>query len=355
MPLPVRHVAAALAATALATAGFAAAQSADEPITMAREVVAAAVAFQDYVARASTTSTAFKDAKGVRAATVAGASYEVGQFQQGMIAYGAMAAAQDDRFVDGINRAAQGPAERHALAAQLMANPDTVMQIEGALGAGRRVQAALQHPGEQLIAQGKKLERASYEVQRQSWSKVHSSTTARLAEVKMLSATRAAFRDGDEARLIKDLIERPRAEGSGAVTPVVSRALALAAVAVLGEARTQDMPRMNAIFTDIGSAACLKMSKMMLNQCTAVASPQYESIYCLGVHAVGDTGQCIVKAAAGRTPGPIYPTVMAAGGAATWQTASAAGAYQSASPLAPASISDLLDRPTSRVRALRAD
>jgi hypothetical protein len=353
MPLPVRHAAAALAATALAATTFAVAQSADEPITMAREVVASAVAFQDYAARAGATPSAFKDPKGVHEALVAGAGYEASQLQQGMIAYGAMAAAQDDRFVDGINRAAQGQAERHALAAQLMANPDTVMQIEGAEGAGRRVQAALRQQGEQLIANGRKLERASYDVQRQAWSKVRTSTNGRLAEVKMLSATRAAFRDGDETRLIKDLIERPRAEGAGAVTPVVARSLALAALAVLGEAGTQDLPRMGAVFTDVGSAACLKMSKLMLNQCVAVASPQYETVYCLGTHAIGDTGQCVVMAAAGRAPSPSFPAVMAST-PATWQTASTtASPYQSAA--APASISDLLDRPTSRVRAFRAD
>jgi hypothetical protein len=93
----------------------------------------------------------------------------------------------------------------------------------------------------------------------------------------------------------------------------------------------------------------------MLNQCMAVASPQYETVYCLGVHAIADTGRCVVAAAAGRSPGPLYPTQTAANGPAAWQTASAAPGYQSAAATAPGSISDLLDRPTSRVRTLRAD
>ena len=92
----------------------------------------------------------------------------------------------------------------------------------------------------------------------------------------------------------------------------------------------------------------------MLNQCTAVASPQYENVFCLGVHAIGDTGQCVVAAAAGRMPSPLYPTLIAANAVSPYRMAST-GVSASPATFQPASISDLLDRPTSRVRTFRAD
>ena len=41
------------------------------------------------------------------------------------------------------------------------------------------------------------------------------------------------------------------------------------------------------------------MAKLDLYQCMAVAGPQYEDIYCLGQHALADTGQCVDQAAHG--------------------------------------------------------
>ena len=35
----------------------------------------------------------------------------------------------------------------------------------------------------------------------------------------------------------------------------------------------------------------------------AVAGPQYEDIFCLGEHALGEAGACLIKAA-GRSAGP---------------------------------------------------
>ena len=45
----------------------------------------------------------------------AGAGYELGQFQEGVIGYGAIAALQDPRFIDGVERAAHSYPDQHAL------------------------------------------------------------------------------------------------------------------------------------------------------------------------------------------------------------------------------------------------
>jgi hypothetical protein len=39
------------------------------------------------------------------------------------------------------------------------------------------------------------------------------------------------------------------------------------------------------------------MAKLNLFQCLSVAGPEYEDVFCLGQHAVLDTGQCVAGAA----------------------------------------------------------
>ncbi len=53
----------------------------------------------------------------------------------------------------------------------------------------------------------------------------------------------------------------------------------------------------------------MKMAKLNLYQCLAVAGPHYEDVFCLGQHALIDTAQCVNKAAGGgaaptATPAP---------------------------------------------------
>ena len=39
------------------------------------------------------------------------------------------------------------------------------------------------------------------------------------------------------------------------------------------------------------------MAKLNLYQCLAVARPNYEDVFCLGQHAMMDTGRCMIRAA----------------------------------------------------------
>ena len=43
----------------------------------------------------------------------------------------------------------------------------------------------------------------------------------------------------------------------------------------------------------------MKMAKLNLYQCLAVAGPHYEDVFCLGQHALIDTAQCVNDAAGG--------------------------------------------------------
>ena len=130
--------------------------------------------------------------------------------------------------------------------------------------------------------------------------------TARLAEVKSLSATRASPSEADNQAMIQALAaadpgqDDARIEAAPArFTALEAKALALAAESILGHAQGADRDRLSPLLTETDSAYCLKMAKLNLYQCMAVAGPQYEDIYCLGQHALYDTGQCVGQAAHG--------------------------------------------------------
>jgi hypothetical protein len=93
------------------------------------------------------------------------------------------------------------------------------------------------------------------------------------------------------------------------VTPIEARALALAAESVLGRAHGVDRDRLTPLFSEVDSAECLRIAKLNLYQCMAVAGPQYEDIYCMGQHALTDTASCVAGAAhGGQTQAAADPT-----------------------------------------------
>ncbi len=84
--------------------------------------------------------------------------------------------------------------------------------------------------------------------------------------------------------------------------PVVIRGLAVAALALLGEAGEENETLVAPLLTDPTSANCLNMAKLNLYQCLAVAKPYYEDIFCLGEHVLNDTGQCVMIDAGAPVP-----------------------------------------------------
>src|SRR5580698_4504224 len=92
----------ALVGACLVVGGAGAAESDEASFALPRDVVQAATAFQDYMSSAAHIDGGFANGDGVERSLKAGASYEPAQLEEGMIAYGAIAALQDDRFVDGV-------------------------------------------------------------------------------------------------------------------------------------------------------------------------------------------------------------------------------------------------------------
>jgi hypothetical protein len=276
----------------------------DGSFAMPQEVVSAATAFQAYMNSAARVDGGFASGDGVERGLKSGAAYEPAQLEEGMIAYGAIAALQDDRFVQGVEQAAGHGDQRSAYAERLIEDPFAATQVDGADEAGERVEAALGAEATPVVSAGAQVKSAAYTVQHQSWSKATvADASGRLAEVKSLSRVRATPSEADNQAMMQALAQAdPIASGNDAparFTNLEAKALALAAESVLGHAQGADRDRLSPLLTENDSAFCLKMAKLNLYQCMAVAGPQYEDIYCLGQHALYDTGQCVDQAAHG--------------------------------------------------------
>jgi hypothetical protein len=299
-----RKVAATLALTACAavlTAGASLAGSdgriGDDTVAMPREIVAAASAFCTYVEHAAAVKGKLTSGAAVADGLKAGAAYEPGQFEEGMIGYAAMAALRDDRFIDGINYAAR-IGDRRQLSERLAADPAFVLRIDGAHEAALRAQTALRERADALAEVGGRTKQAAYDVQRQSWSRVTVADHAqRLAGLKSLSARPLDSTAGEDARLIEAVLRIPTPAGAArTISPLVVHALALAAEAALGAATAEDLPNLRPLLSEPSGAQCLHMSKLNLYQCMAVAGPEYEDVFCLSQHELIDTGQCVAAA-----------------------------------------------------------
>jgi len=254
-----------------------------------------AMAFESFMRHARGIDPGFASAGQVSQALQVGASHDPVQLEAGMVAYAAMAALQEPTFVRGVERAGR----KDDLARRLEADPQAALQLPGGQAAAARAGAALTREGEGLGEAGRRVKRAAYSVQHQSWSKAQvADPRGRLARVKRLSAAGYRPQPGDAAQLRSAVAESGRR--SGAPSPVVARGVALAALSVLGEA-----DRGRSLMSEPRSASCLRIAKLNLYQCLASAGPQYEDIFCLGEHAMIEPAHCVDEAAhapAARSP-----------------------------------------------------
>ena len=276
----------------------------DSRTALARDVVQAATAYQAYVQRASAIRADFADGKAVSDALAEGASYEIGQMEEGQIAYGALVALQDRDFVRGVRRAAPDAEGRRRLAADLLANPHIVMELEGASGAGALVAASLRTDGDGVHRVGRAVKQSAYDLQRQPWSKqTVPNAAARLARAKALSARTYAASEEETARLFRTATDLRGTVPARTYSPsrTVTKSLALAALALIGEAGDSDAGRLKPLLQDASARTCLKMAKLNLFQCLAVSGPHYEDMFCLGQHGLMDTGKCVSDAAGGSS------------------------------------------------------
>ncbi|CAN5473383.1 hypothetical protein BH10PSE4_BH10PSE4_26500 [soil metagenome] len=323
MKYPVLWAASALVAITAVSATFVAGgavarQERNAPgVSLGRDVVAAASAFETYTRGAGTISAAFTSGGSVADALTTGAAYQADQLDTGMIAYGAIAALQETAFIDGVRQAAR-ETPPDVLIARLEDNPESVVEIDGVGAAASRAQSALLKRGAPLGVVGKAVKQSAYDIQHQDWSKgAILDSAGRLARVKAISSALFTPGDDDSGRLIQ-AATAPRddnaggAEGGAVFTPVTVRAAALAALAVLGAAGDDNATPLEKVTHEKKSGFCMKMAKLNLYQCLAVAGPHYEDVFCLGQHALIDTAQCVTEAAGGGKTWVASPAQTAA-------------------------------------------
>jgi hypothetical protein len=263
-----------------------------------------ASAYRGYVTGAAAIAPSFSDGAGVAQSLRTSANYEPGQLVRGAIAYGAIVALQDRAFVDGVRIYTRDPAQRRQVLYELLRDPAYAVGLTGSASAAGQVITALGRDAQRLYDTGKSVKQAAYEIQKQPWSKaeVHG-RDARLATAKSLSAANMVGDVNETARLqqasagattLEDLTAAPT---SPPYTPTVIRSLAVAALAVLGEAGDANLSSVMGLVSEPNVGSCMNFSKLNLYQCLAVSRPHYEDVFCLGQHAMMDTGRCMIRAA----------------------------------------------------------
>lgn len=268
-------------------------------VAFPRRSAEAAGVFDGYMRAVAAIDAGFRSGEGVAGALETASAYDPRQLEEGMIAYGAMAALQSPRFVYGVMDIAADGRDREAMVAELLADPGAAARLPGAHEAASLASGAILGEAKPVVSAGRAIKQASYDVQHQSWSIAPATNqSGRLARAKALSATTVPAREGDIARILGQItaLERASADDAEAISPVAARSLALAALSILSET-SPDPDRLASMTTEEVSAECLKMAKLNLFQCLSVAGPEYEDVYCLGQHAVLDTGSCVAEGA----------------------------------------------------------
>lgn len=271
-------------------------------VAVARRIVDAAGAFDGYMHRTARINVTFTSGDSVARAVELGSVFEPKQLEEGAIAYAALTALQDPAFVEAVREVGQDPSARDTLVGRLVDHPEAVLETAAARRAATRVSLVLGKIGMDMLAAGAAVRQASYDLQSQPWSKQAIATPdQRLARIEAESATPVSLAPSDTQQLISGLVaQRSQADGSGeasSVTPVVARGLALAALAILGMAGDDQEQQIAPLLTDARDAQCIRMARLNDLQCLSVAGPQYEDLFCLGNHAMMDSGRCIASAA----------------------------------------------------------
>ena len=317
-------------------------------VALSSQAIADASAFRAYTKHAALLNAAFTSGQGVEQSLAVGAAYEPQQLSRGAIAYAALLALQDPTFVSGVRTFSIDPGQRRDIAGRLAQDPRYASVFPGAANAAGLIVATMGVESGRITDVAARIKQSAYSVQHSAWSKTKVINPAgRLVQTKALSAAimngeagdadqlKTAMNGGSDATAAQVLAVHGQPV-AGPYAPVVERGLALAALAVLGQAGDDNAAAVQAVETEQTSGACLTLSKLNLYQCLAVAVPWYEDIFCLGEHALGETAQCISKDAA--SPAQIQQAEAAPAASAALSTTAVAAPVAASIPVAAMSM-----------------
>lgn len=277
------------------------------PIRLSEGVAQDAAVYLAFTRDLATIRGGFESPEAIQAALQKGSAYDPGQISRGMVAYASIVALQSPEFVAGVNQYGVNPAGRQKMIADIVADPRTASYMPGADAAAGLIMAALDAEIDALAAAANSVESDAYAVQadgRRSWAIAHiDGRETRLEGAKILSGQTMLPPAAESARLFA-------AANSGAglgvssgrlrrppYPPVVTNALALAALAALGAAGDDARANTVALEAEPTSRNCLNESKLNLYQCLAASRPSYEDMFCVGRHIVRDLATCTRAAA----------------------------------------------------------
>jgi hypothetical protein len=289
------------------------------PVALPQRTLADAAAFQAYLERVDATSPAFTSGAAVSMALKAATAYEPRALIRGAVAYAAVAALEDPTFVAEVRTAGNTPENRRLMVGYLMADPGYAFLFKGSDRAAGLAREALASGGLKLLAAGKVIKQSAYDIQHQPWSKIEvTDRDGRLKAVEVEGASPLPEApDHIDALLRAATGGTPLPITAGPLqppyTPLVARALQLAAIAALGEEGDSAYDQLASVATDETTNTCLHMAKLNLYQCLAVAKPNYEDVFCMGQHGMADTGSCLAKNAGVSVPAdPLPPPALPA-------------------------------------------
>jgi hypothetical protein len=284
------------------------------PVTLANGVIELASAYRAAMTSGTSITPSFSDGASVGRAVRLGASYEQVQLQQGATAFAAIAALQEPSFVASVRVFVNDKTQREALAKRLMDDPNQVLSFDNVDKAAGLAISSLDQMGANLTIAGRAVRQAAYDVQKSPWSKANvPDAIQRLADAKTLSSKRLSPSLDDVAALKKATAGQAAVSVVGEpvhepYTPLITRALAIAAIAALGEAGDDKFDTVVLpMLTEDTAAYCLNIAKLNYFECLSVSRPYYEDVFCVGQHAMVDTGMCVIKAAGSPHPAFVEP------------------------------------------------
>jgi hypothetical protein len=283
-------------------------------VTLATGVIELASAYRAAMTSGASITPSFSDGPSVSRAVRLGASYEQIQLQQGATAFAVIAALQEPNFVQSVRVYVNDKTQRELLVKRLIDDPNQVLSFDNVDKAAGLAISALDQMGAKMTIAGRGVRQSAYDVQKSAWSKANvPDAIQQLSDAKDLSTKRLAPSSDDVVALRKATageaaISVAGEPTPGPYTPLITRALALAAIAALGEAGDDKFDKVVLpLLTEDSSAYCLTMAKLHYYECLSVSRPYYEDVFCVGQHAMVDTGMCVIKAAGSPHPAFVEP------------------------------------------------
>jgi hypothetical protein len=267
------------------------------------------------VKQASALTPAFVDGESIQASLRQGEAYEPKSLARDTVAYAAVLALQEPSFDQGVRTYAVDPKQREEMVAKIEADPTYATSFPGAQAAAALIAAKLGADGDAIAKAGYAIKESAYTIQHQKWSaEFVKDRDGRLAMAKQISSVAGAAPAEEGQALMQAAVT---GQGMGVAAPATSpvqapyttgvvRALAIAALAELGAAGDANEAQIEPLMDENVGAPCLNLAKLNLFQCLAVAKPHYEDVFCLGQHALMDTGECVSRTA-GVVPANYEP------------------------------------------------